>query len=201
MGTHLPGYEALRSVTPRDIMYSHEGKIEVPVVLDSGGIDGGNTGYTYEIRAGWLLGKITTGGRFRPCTRTLANGAGSSATALIVDNSYPFAVGDSIKIGSGSAVTISAIVYSTHTITLAAARTWSDNDAVIGQDGSQTCLGILSSFAKLKNEENITAVHAKGTMVIQGAIRQSLVLGDLTAIQADTAAKIAGLLFSTDQGL
>lgn len=73
---------------------------------------------------------------------TLANGSGSSSTALIVDDASYFrgdntnidqyggnlVVGDLIKIGSGSPVRISSI--SGNNITLEAARTWSNNDPV-----------------------------------------------------------------------
>lgn len=68
---------------------------------------------------------------------TLANGSGASSVTLIVDDAYPFSdgwsitPGDFIKIGSGEYVQISSINYGTNTITLASARTWSDNDTVI----------------------------------------------------------------------
>ena len=71
---------------------------------------------------------------------TLANGAGSSSTSLFVDQWWYFKgdwgmsaigeVADSIKIGSGACVSISSINEGTGAITLASARTWSDNDPV-----------------------------------------------------------------------
>jgi hypothetical protein len=67
---------------------------------------------------------------------TLANGSGSSSTTLVVDDSLPFcdgfgiADGDFIQIGNTTPVRIAAIDYTTHTLTLASARTWADNDAV-----------------------------------------------------------------------
>lgn len=73
---------------------------------------------------------------------TLANGSGSSSTALVVDESGFFQDGsigsslsdiqaDWIAIGSVSnIVQISSINYSTDTITLASAMTWSDNDDI-----------------------------------------------------------------------
>lgn len=73
---------------------------------------------------------------------TLANGSGSNSTTLVVDDSLYFQDGtygsdlvqgvsifpDWIAIGTvGNTVQISSINYATHTITLASAKTWSDN--------------------------------------------------------------------------
>ena len=72
---------------------------------------------------------------------TTANGSGSSSTSLVVHDSRYFSdgfgisgvSGDTIRIGSGSGAisrTITAVDYSTHTITLDSAATWSDADPV-----------------------------------------------------------------------
>ena len=67
---------------------------------------------------------------------TLANGAGVASTTLIVDESRWFTdgidgtiTGDTIFVG-GTEATISSINYATHTIELASAISWSDNDEV-----------------------------------------------------------------------
>lgn len=79
---------------------------------------------------------------------TQANGAGSSSTTLTVDegrflmDGWDMVEGDLIKVGSGGTpVRITDI--STNTVTLAAARTWSDNDGVyiVGWD---TDIGALA---------------------------------------------------------
>lgn len=66
--------------------------------------------------------------------KTLANGAGSSATALIVDDADFFTVGALIQIGgddnSGAGFQVTAVNHSTQTLTIDTAHTWSDNDAV-----------------------------------------------------------------------
>ena len=188
MSQHLPGVETGRTMTPREIMLTREAMIQVPIVVDGNlGIDGGNTNSTDEIRAGWFMGRITASGRWTPCKRTLADGAGTSATALVVDNPGAFKAADSIKIGSGSAVTISALNYSTRTLTLAAARTWSDNDVVIAQDGSETARGLLLDFVKLRNGDNTAAAHKSAGLLIQGVLTVSMLLGDAAAIRADTS--------------
>ncbi len=65
---------------------------------------------------------------------TLANGAGSGTAALIVDDPFPFRIGMKIdgyaSIGGAKeidGIAISAINYSTSTLTLASTQTWSDN--------------------------------------------------------------------------
>ena len=67
---------------------------------------------------------------------TLADGAGTASTSLTVDDArfffdgYGIVAGDSIVIGSGAAVEVTAINYGTKVLTLAAARTWSDDDEI-----------------------------------------------------------------------
>jgi hypothetical protein len=65
---------------------------------------------------------------------TLANGAGSSATALVVDDADFFAVGSLIQIGgddnSGAGFQVTAVAHGTETLTIDTAHTWSD-DAVV----------------------------------------------------------------------
>lgn len=75
---------------------------------------------------------------------TLANGAGSATASLVVDNALPFRRGMRIDLwtglpvalgGSGtkevSGATITAVAYSTNTLTLDTTYTWSDNDIVV----------------------------------------------------------------------
>lgn len=93
---------------------------------------------------------------------TLANGAGSSATALIVDDAkflfdgWSIADADFIKVGNGSYVQISSIDYDTNTVTLSAARTWSDNDTVIVK-GMEDVGALPYDYAAAMNLLNTTA--------------------------------------------
>lgn len=82
---------------------------------------------------------------------TLANGAGSGSTSLTPDEWWYFKgdwgmsaigeVADSIRIGSGSCVSISSINENTGVITLASARTWSDNDPIYWCRGGADFVG------------------------------------------------------------
>lgn len=201
MGQHLPGYEVGRAVTMREVLLSTAGTILLPVVIDGNlGTDGGNTNYTYEIRAGWPIGRLTASGRFVPCKRTIANGAGSSTATLVVNNAAPFRVGDTIKVAANANVAINAINYGTNTITIASAQTWANGAEVRAQDGSETCRGILLDSVKLRNDDNTAPVHRSASMLIQGAVRVSMLLGDVAALRADAAAKLAGIRFSDEHG-
>jgi hypothetical protein len=65
---------------------------------------------------------------------SVANGAGSAVTALIVDEPYRFTVGGLVQIdtddNSGAGYQITAIDYATATLTIGTAATWSDDDPV-----------------------------------------------------------------------
>lgn len=69
-------------------------------------------------------------------TLTQANGSGSNSTTLIVDDAgffhdgYGMVTGDTIQIGTQQPVVVTAINYTTKTLTLASGRTWSDNTPV-----------------------------------------------------------------------
>ncbi len=61
---------------------------------------------------------------------TTANGSGSSSTALVVNNGF-LAVGDTIRIGSGTTTTVSALGGTGNVnVTLAGAKTWANGDVV-----------------------------------------------------------------------
>lgn len=99
--SRLPGYSSRGSWTPRQIKWLPGQEVHCPetVLIDgTNSIDGGNTGYTDELRPGWLLAMITATKKFVPVKRTAANGAGAAATALIVDNAAAFKTSETITI-------------------------------------------------------------------------------------------------------
>lgn len=103
---------------------------------------------------------------------TLANGADTDSTTLVVDDAkrlfdgWGIADADFITIGAGSEVQIVSIDYDTHTVTLAAPRTWSDNAEVYVRGtkhvgampyGSSTAASIVSgSVTDLNGSATIT---------------------------------------------
>lgn len=200
MSRQLPGYETGRTVTPREPLLSHDGMIQVPIVLDAvNGVDGSNGTFTYEIRAGWLMGRIAASGLWTPCKRTTVNGTTGTVTAVVLANAAAFVVGDTITIGTDTGISITAIDYATNTITIAS-TTVADGDVVFSEDGSQTCRGMLLDFARLRKADNTAPANQSARLLIQGAVKISLLLGDATAIRADTAAKLSGIRFSDDHG-
>ena len=165
------------------------------ITLSSAGYDGSNTWYESYIRAGWLMGKITSSGLWVPCKRTKTNGAGSATATLVVDNAAAFKAADVLVIG-GTTGTISSIVYSTNTITLSATKTWGDNEPVYVADGSQTARGILlDEEVKLWDVEKTNNVAKPGQLLFHGGIESSKVLGDLTACLEDPENLLGGITF------
>lgn len=91
---------------------------------------------------------------------TLANGAGSGATALIVDDPFSFRTGmliDSYATLGGAkeinGATVTAINYSTKTLTITPAQTWSDN-SVVGKKN------VLAGVTSLANAKELTGWRA-----------------------------------------
>lgn len=167
---------------------SMAGAVQLPggVVIDAtNAYDGSNTSFETLIRAGWILAQNTSTKKYVPCKRTQANGAGSSATALIVDNAAAFKAGDALQIGATTG-TISSIVYSTNTITLTATKSWSDNDVVFcSSNGTGTATCVLGEDVDLYQTDTRTnADSTAGTVYVQGLLKSDRVLGDLAAIRA-----------------
>ncbi|MDE2098989.1 MAG: hypothetical protein KGL39_17175 [Patescibacteria group bacterium] len=165
--------------------------------------NGVDTGYETRIWAGTPLGMITSTKLWVPCKCTRANGAGSSATALIVDDARAFKVGDVISVGSTTNVTVTAIDYATNTLTIAS-NSWSDEDYVIVADGSQVCRGILNQQIDLWDKVTRKAQNKQfGQMVIRGLVDPNRVYGDIAAIRAATstnAMQIPGITFGDTAG-
>lgn len=195
MGHKLPGYEAGRSVTPREILYSPEGAAYKPggIVVDgTKSKDGANTNYTFELRAGWAMGRITASGKYCPCKRTQVNGTSGSVTQITVDNAAPFVVGDTITVGGDTGKVITAIDYTANTIDWSGAITVADNDVVFCEDGSGICCGFLADFVRLRNADNDAAEDKSAKLLIEGKVNKAMLLGDIDAIIATLSSHFLG---------
>lgn len=145
--------------------------------------DGANTGFEQLIRAGWLLAKNTTTGKYCTVKRTQAVGAGVTVAALVVDNAAAFKAGDSITIG-GTAAVIASIVYSTNTITLTATKSWSDN-AVVIVSGMESAVAVLGEDVQLYDNKLLVATDATaGTVYRSGMLVAGVLKGDVAAVTA-----------------
>ncbi|CAB4177848.1 hypothetical protein UFOVP1004_29 [uncultured Caudovirales phage] len=153
------------------------------VVLDSANCyDGANTGFEQLIRSGWLLAK-TSAGKYCTVKRTVTTGAGSSATALVVRNAAAFKTGDSLVIGATSG-TAGAINYSTNTITLTAAKTWSSGDAVTVA-GYESAVTVLGEDVQLYDNKLLAATDSTaGTVYREALLLSGVVKGDIAAVRA-----------------
>lgn len=88
----------------------------------------------------------------------LANGAGSATATLVVDNpgTRHLAEGQTIKIGSGASVAI-LTVDSDVQVTLAATRTWSDNDVVVATDADGNAAGEMMGLRGFIDDGTLVA--------------------------------------------
>jgi len=66
--------------------------------------------------------------------------------------------------------------------------------------GAETCLGVLDSFVKLRDEDGTLRDKQIANIVVSGMVNDEAILGDLTAARADTSAKLANIVWSDQQG-
>ena len=190
----IAGYQSGRVVTPRQVLRDNEHKMIIGGIMSSAGYDGGNTNYESYIRGGWLLGLITATKKWVPCKRTTTTSSGA-VTALAVVNAAPFKVGDAIDIGADTNIVISAINYSTNTLTIPT-TTVASGEAVVARDGSQIARGILlNDEVELYDYERRTLKDKPIQILIGGLVYNSMLLGDVAACVADTSGLIAGRIF------
>lgn len=203
----LPGQRTIDAgSTPREILLSGENVITIPgpVVIDATyAIDGSNTGRTDELRAGCLMGQITTTKQWVPLKRTaVKTGTTGIVTALTVDNAAFFKVGDVISVGSDTGITITAIDYTTNTLTIASTAVV-DGEAVIATTpaGSETARGILKESVRMLTgvPYDVTSRDVNAVIIISGYVNENMVLGDLAAARADTANQLSGFLWGDRQ--
>lgn len=97
---------------------------------------------------------------------TLANGAGSSATALIVDDADFFTTYSVLSVGSTDDVQVTAVNYSTNTLTIASSS-WSDNDVVKPYFPSPTLAGdpLFGTQGSLSLDNGSTTITSLGGSV------------------------------------
>ena len=198
-----PGQRSGLSVNPRDVLLSTlvlyvQGQID-----SANSYDGGNTGFETELRPGLMLARITSSKKWVPVKRTTANGAGSTATALIVVDARPFKAGETLMVGANAGCVISAINYSTNTITLSATKTWSSGAVVYCDSlaGSETARAILNEHIVLRDEDATLRDKNFSKVIYFGTIDNSQILGDLAAIRADTGARLGSIMWADYQGL
>lgn len=198
----VAGQRAGNTSTERNALFSVNGVMTFGGTIDSANAyDGGNTGYETEIRAGTILAMVTSTKLWLPCKRTTVLSGGGSVTTCVLTDARAFKNGDVIDI-NGDAITITGITYSTNTITWSGSTTIANGEAVTcvtSLPGSEIPRGILNEFIKLMDEDGVNRNKEFSQGVYGGAIRGSLVLGDLTACRAATN-YLANITFASDIG-
>ncbi len=197
----VAGQRSTNSVSERNVLFSVSGVQYFGGTLDAtNSYDGGNTGYEQELRAGTILAQVTSTKKWVPCKRTLVNMADATTTSLVVDDARAFKSGDVISVGSDTSITISAINYTTNTLTIASTAV-ADNEVVICTSlaGSEIPRGILNEYIKLTDEDGTARDKEFSAGIYAGAVKGALVLGDLAACRAATN-YFTNITFASDIG-
>lgn len=203
----LPGQRAGESTTPRNIVASYTprpGYVVGGIVLDTTYCYDGSqaSGDEQILRAGTPMAKITATGLWAPCKRTLVTGTGT-LTDLVVDDSRAFQVGDTITIGSDTDVDVTAINYSTNTLTIASTAVVAGEAVFVdiaAQVGLEICRGFLNEHIDLVDSDHIARDKFASKVINRGHLDASMILGDLTAIRADSGAFIDGITWDDESG-
>lgn len=179
------GYRAGRTVTHRNVLRSPDHVLFTHGMIDSSeAYDGANTGYEKELRPGTPMGQITATKLWVPCRRTTTTTTGT-VTSLVVVDARAFKAGDTITIGDDTGVAVSAVNYTTNTLTIAS-TTVASGDAVFVADGSQTARCILNEHVNLYTPDRVLVDKSFGKGIYHGLVSSADILGDLAAIRAAT---------------
>lgn len=194
MSARGPGYEKALTVNVQEFLHSTEGLAIVPggVTLDKDkSYDGGNTGRPWVIRAGHFLSRNSSSGKYMPVKRTRINGTSGSVTAFVVDNPNAFKVGDVITVGGDTTKTITAIDYTTKTITVSgSAFTVADNDVVFCETANEGLPELLlMETVSLRDADNVNAVEKVAAVASEADVTIGSLFSDMASILADATSK------------
>lgn len=197
----MPGYKTRTVGTGRIILHAVEDpqNLYLPggVIIDASAADYRGT---KVLPAGVPLVRDAGTGLYVPFKATLANGAGTTSTTLIVDDASLFLVGDPIYVGA-TATTVSAINYTTNTITLAAAATWTDNSTVAPSNGYRAATdvaGILSDEFGVDLQPDGVDEDVPARMLIRGRVKADAIIGGdvlFASIAAGEQPHMSGIQF------
>lgn len=192
-----PGTIQGRPITDRQVIKGQSNTV-VPITISSASVDNSNTSYTDVHRPGLFMGMITASKLWRACPNTTVSTTTTSTTIPVVSSSG-FVAGETVTVGAGTA-TIASI--SGNNIVFTATKTTTAADAVVATDGSATARGILLDNVRLRDEFGNT-VQKLATMVTQGLVYDSVLLGDKAAIKAHSASATAlnNIKFDADLGM
>lgn len=213
MPYELPGQRDVLSVTPRKILWNEAGQVLAGGIIDATyAIDGANTSKTDELRAGWLMARITSSKLWVPLKRTqvrVASLSQSVASALIyVDNAAAFKAGDTITVNATTGLTIDSVNYSTNVITL---TTTIDVDLAVGDPvfasgalaGAEIARGVLANTVRLLSgiPFDTTERDKQFQLLVAGCVDEDQVLGDRTAaLESGVTNYLSHIIWKDHQG-
>lgn len=158
--------------------------------------DNGTTSF-FKITGGTPLGKITASGKYRPCTKgTLTAGSAASTTVTLGAGVGLFRVGDVVDVIQASDgatlnddITVNSIDTGAGTMVVSAAVTAAIGDYIQGNDGSQTCVGILEESIQTADGTDADGVQLHydqgARMVTRGVANESQLVAFNSVIKAD----------------
>lgn len=177
--TGLPGLKTARTTTPRSVMLFETAGFLPPGKIIDGSLsrDTLNTGDLDVLRAGVLMGKITTGGKYRPSIIGVTNGAitAGAATSITVLAAYATEVARLITVAGGNvslkvtgppaangvvvttAVTATAASGTTITISSVTLPALVSGSFITPADGSETPLTFIYEQTGVKVTDNDAA--------------------------------------------
>jgi hypothetical protein len=175
---------------------------ELTVVLDGDASYDGSYAYPKVIRAGALLGRNTTSGLYAPVKVTTVATSASSINTFVVANAAFFQVGDVISIGATTARTITAIVYSTNSITVSGAtfNVTAPTDVVKHTNGTEKAIAIAIETVECRDPENRNNAHKQIRVAVDGFVRSNQVKGDYAAAVALSGNSLSNFIFDTNYG-
>lgn len=228
----LGGTRTGRTVTPRNILARTGDDFYKPgpLVLDGGtaanrrSVDGGNTGYTNELRAGCIMAQITATKKWVPCKRTTVaaggsgSGSGAGSAVMPVVNAAFFIVGEIITIEgtSGGTITktLTAVDYSNNLLTFSGAIQYNTgaavyvstfSDGTTSAAGCEIPRGILAQTVWTTNLQDVIDAAA-GTLydraiqlLDRGTVNEDYILGDYAACRDATVNYLGGILWDDRQ--
>lgn len=219
-GTSVPGIRSDRTYTPREILWTATGAVYLPagrVINGSLSRDPLNTGDLSTLRPGLLMGKTTTGGKYRPSIVGVSTAAYadndttitvSAATATEIarlkaelgggDLSMKF-IGPPTAAGTVAATAITVTAVGATTITVGDLNLAKVTGSLLTlADGSETPKGILDSHIRVTDIDgnNLDAQLAK--LLVAGIIDETQIIN--WPADASTRTYLLGLLNAPSTG-
>lgn len=199
--TAIPGFTQQAVATPRQV-WRQEGRsilAETGIwVSGAASVDQGGSSVDFKrLRGGWLMGKITSSGRWT--NAKVARVQSTSTVTQTLEDANPFQVGDTVSVDGAGTFNVDAITATT--IVLDSNPVASPGDVIRGISalaGADIARGILSPADELDFHDEDNNIEDKQSVLgIQGFAFENVILGDLVTGVADGF--LSFIIFDTTQ--